>query len=82
MLQAGSGFLSQHSKEALLRAGSATGPVRASIRWPSGLVQELRDLPLNHRVWVEEGSSHHALRLQSEPSGAKDRIVWGSKRHG
>jgi tetratricopeptide (TPR) repeat protein len=30
--------------------------VRASIRWPSGLVQELRDLPINHRVWVDEGS--------------------------
>src|SRR4029077_7603124 len=24
--------------------------------WPSGLVQHLRDLPLNHRVCVEEGS--------------------------
>ena len=54
-LQAGSGFLSQHSKEILFGLGEAKGPVQASIRWPSGLVQELRDLPLNHRVWVEEG---------------------------
>ena len=30
--------------------------MRASIRWPSGLVQELHDLPLNHRIWIEEGS--------------------------
>lgn len=55
-LQAGSGFLSQHSKEVLFGLGNVKGPIRASIRWPSGNVQELRDLPLNHRVWVEEGS--------------------------
>jgi tetratricopeptide (TPR) repeat protein len=56
MLQAGSGFLSQHSKEVFFGLGEATGPVRASIRWPSGLVQELHDLPLNHRIWIDEGS--------------------------
>jgi tetratricopeptide (TPR) repeat protein/peroxiredoxin len=55
-LQAGSGFLSQHSKDVFFGLGAAKGPVRASIRWPSGLVQELRDLPINHRVWIEEGS--------------------------
>jgi tetratricopeptide (TPR) repeat protein/peroxiredoxin len=55
-LQAGSGFLSQHSKEIFFGLGEAKGPVRASIRWPSGLVQDLHDLPLNHRVWVEEGA--------------------------
>lgn len=56
MLQAGSGFLSQHSKEIFFGLGNATGPVRASIRWPSGLIQELRGLPINHRIWVTEGS--------------------------
>ena len=56
MLQAGSGFLSQHSKDVFFGLGGANGPVRASIRWPSGLVQELHDLPINHRIWVEEGS--------------------------
>ncbi|MFY9561335.1 MAG: FG-GAP-like repeat-containing protein [Terriglobales bacterium] len=55
-LQAGSGFLSQHSKEVFFGLGAAKGPVRTSIRWPSGLVQELRDLPVGHRVWIEEGS--------------------------
>jgi tetratricopeptide (TPR) repeat protein/peroxiredoxin len=57
MLQVGSGFLSQHSKEVFFGLGEAKGPVRASIRWPSGLVQDLQDLPLNHRVWVEEGAA-------------------------
>jgi len=55
-LQAGSGFLSQHSKDVFFGLGSAKGSVRASIRWPSGLVQELHDLPPNHRIWVEEAS--------------------------
>ena len=55
MLQAGSGFLSQHSKEVFFGLGDAKGPVDASIRWPSGLVQHLRNLPVNHGIWVEEG---------------------------
>ena len=55
MLQAGSGFLSQHSKEVFFGMGDAKGPMRASIRWPSGLVQELHNLPINHRIWVQEG---------------------------
>ena len=55
-VQAGSGFLSQHSKELFFGLGEAKGAVRASIHWPSGLVQEIRDLPPNHRIWVEEGS--------------------------
>ena len=63
MLQAGSGFLSQHTKEVFFGMGNAKGPVRASIRWPSGLVQELHDLPLNHRIWVEEGNA--TPRLES-----------------
>ena len=56
MLQAGSGFLSQHSKEVFFGLGEAKGPVKASIRWPSGLTQDFHDLPPNQRVWVEEGS--------------------------
>jgi len=54
-LQAGSGFISQHSKNVFFGLGSAKGVVNASIRWPSGLLQELRDLPIKHRIWVEEG---------------------------
>ena len=56
-LQAGSGFLSQHSKELFFGLGNEKGPVRASVRWPSGLTQELEGLPSNHRISIEEGSS-------------------------
>ena len=56
MLQCGSAFLSQHSKDVFFGLGDTQGPVRASILWPSGLVQELHNLPINHRIWVVEGS--------------------------
>ncbi len=73
-LQAGSGFLSQHSKELFFGLGEAKGPIRASIRWPSGLVQEIHDLPLNHRVWVEEGSQPSRVEaFQPRPQGAHAR---------
>jgi tetratricopeptide (TPR) repeat protein len=56
LLQAGSGFLAQHSKELFFGLGGARTAIKAWIRWPSGLVQNLRDLPINHRIWVEEGA--------------------------
>ncbi len=57
MLQAGSGFLSQHSKDVFFGLGELKGPVSATIQWPSGLVQQLHDLPINHRIWVDEGAT-------------------------
>ncbi len=55
-LQAGSGFLAQHTKDVYFGLGSTENSVHAEIRWPSGLVQELHELPINHRIWVTEGS--------------------------
>ncbi len=55
LLQAGSGFLSQHSKELFFGLGETSSPLKASIRWPSGLVQQISGLPPNHRILVEEG---------------------------
>jgi tetratricopeptide (TPR) repeat protein len=54
-IRIGSGFLAQHTKEMFFGLGAAKSPVQATIQWPSGLVQKLRDLPINHRIWVEEG---------------------------
>src|SRR5580658_7837326 len=76
-LQAGSGFLSQHSKDVFFGLGAAKGPVRASIHWPSGLVQELRDLPINHRVWVDEGSDPSRI----EAFAVKTQPAPGALRH-
>jgi tetratricopeptide (TPR) repeat protein len=71
-LQAGSGFLSQHSKELFFGLGEAKGRVRASIRWPSGAVQELRDLPVNHRIWVEEGTAPSRMEPFMKESAKHD----------
>jgi Flp pilus assembly protein TadD len=68
MLQAGSGFLSQHSKDAFFGLGENKGPVNATIRWPSGLVQQLHDLPINHRVWVEEGAEPSRVQPFGKPT--------------
>ena len=56
-LQAGSGFLSQHSKELFFGVGKVQDTVRASIRWPSGLIQDFENLPVNNRIEIEEGST-------------------------
>jgi tetratricopeptide (TPR) repeat protein len=69
-LQAGSGFLAQHSKELFFGLGPAKGPVRATIRWPSGLPQRFADLPLNHRVWVEEGIPPSRIEPFAKSSGS------------
>src|SRR5271157_2780836 len=61
-LQAGSGFLSQHSKELFFGLGKAEGPVRASIRWPSGQTQTFENLPANHRIEIQEGVQEFAAK--------------------
>ncbi|HZS70890.1 MAG TPA: FG-GAP-like repeat-containing protein [Candidatus Acidoferrum sp.] len=62
-LQAGSGFLSQHTKEVFFGLGKPQGAVRATVLWPSGLRQTFEHLPVNHRVRIEEG----AITFQSQP---------------
>jgi len=55
VLQAGSGFPSQHTKEMFFGIGKAVS-ASAEIRWPNGNVQRFEGLPANHRVEIEEGS--------------------------
>jgi tetratricopeptide (TPR) repeat protein len=69
-LQAGCGFLSQHSKDIFFGLGEIKGPAVASIRWPSGVVQELHNLPINRRIWVQEG----AQPSRFEPFSQQARI--------
>ena len=67
-VQAGSGFLAQHTKELFFGLGDAKGPIQATVRWPSGLEQQIPDLPVNHRIWIEEGSA--AVRKETFASPA------------
>jgi tetratricopeptide (TPR) repeat protein len=66
-LQAGSGFLSQHSKELFFGLGKSgleqSGDViHATVQWPSGLTQALDNLPANHRIEIEEGSDKVSVK--------------------
>ncbi len=56
-VQAGSGFLSQHTKELFFGLGKNQDPVQVTVRWPRGLSQTFSHLPVNHRVEIEEGAS-------------------------
>ena len=55
-LQAGSGFLSQHTKELFFGVGTVNATIRATIRWPGGSTQTFERLPVNRRIEIEEGS--------------------------
>ncbi|MFZ1156687.1 MAG: tetratricopeptide repeat protein, partial [Candidatus Sulfotelmatobacter sp.] len=55
-LQAGSGFLSQHTKEVFFGLGKYQGAAQATVRWPSGLTQTFHGLPINRRIEIEEDS--------------------------
>ena len=56
-VQAGSGYLSQHSKTVHFGLGNAARAERIVIRWPSGLVQEFRDLEPGFRYQIVEGNA-------------------------
>jgi Flp pilus assembly protein TadD/peroxiredoxin len=65
-LQAGSGFLSQHSKELHFGIGLLPGPLRATVCWPGGATQSFADLPINSRIHIEEGSEKFVATRYSE----------------
>ena len=79
-IQAGSGFLAQHSKEVFFGLGDVSGSIAATIRWPSGIVQELHDLAPNHRISVDEGSAPSRFeafdrgRIQAAPAPAHQSL--------
>ncbi len=74
-LQAGSGFLSQHSKELFFGVGKPEVPVRATVRWPSGQLQQFENLPPNHRIEIGEGVGTFAARPFAA-SPAKNPRTW------
>lgn len=74
-LQVGSGFLSQHSKELFFGLGEHTGAVQTSIRWPSGNTQHFSDLPINHRIWIEEGKQPFRAEPFRTPSLPKIELA-------
>ena len=69
-LQAGTGFLAQHSKELFFGVGKEEGKVSATIRWPNGLTQTLTNLPVNHRIEIEEGSATFVAKPFASPTSS------------
>src|SRR5262249_30193918 len=55
IVQAGSGFISQHSKELLFGLGQSGKILKLDVRWPSGLSQTFTNVALNQRLRLEEG---------------------------
>jgi tetratricopeptide (TPR) repeat protein len=56
-VSAGSGFASQHTKEVFFGLGTGTGPISVRVNWPSGVVSQYHDVPINHRIAIEEGTT-------------------------
>jgi Flp pilus assembly protein TadD/peroxiredoxin len=88
-LQSGSGFLSQHSKELFFGVGQNSAGVRATIHWPSGLTQEIENLPVNRRIEIHEGNPEFRSRPyaasplswahpESVPTGEVLPSSWGT----
>jgi hypothetical protein len=89
-IQAGSGFLSQHTKELFFGLGEHSAGVKATIHWPSGLTQEFENLPVNRRVEIHEGQPSFQARpfaaspkswavgVQAFPTGEVLPSTWGT----
>ena len=78
-LQAGSGFLSQHTKELFFGLGETEGIVRADVRWPSGLTQSFERLPVNHRIELQEGAPTFSAKPFASSPAAYARANANSK---
>ena len=75
IVQAGSGFLSQRSKELLFGLGESQRVRKLTIAWPSGENQIITDVPLNTRVRIVEGGSteHRPFAVGSAPRAASSK---------
>ena len=73
-LQAGSGFLSQHTKDIFFGLGEQPGPVDAIVEWPSGQTQRFPSLPRNSRITVTEGSANFLhVPFSEAPAGTSKK---------
>jgi Flp pilus assembly protein TadD/thiol-disulfide isomerase/thioredoxin len=71
-VQAGSGFLSQHSKELLFGLGASTKIKRVTVKWPSGQEQTFADVAVGQRVWIEEGQAAPTRTEPYAPASSSD----------
>ena len=74
IVQAGSGFLSQHSKEQVIGLGPSERVVKLTVVWPSGQTQALTDVPLNARVIVVEGGDVKTEPFAQQSAGTTTSV--------
>ncbi len=53
----GTGYAASHAPELIFGLGESVGPCTAIIRWPSGRVQTLPDLPVDSRYLLDENDA-------------------------
>jgi Tfp pilus assembly protein PilF len=70
VVQAGSGFLSQQSKELVIGLGESRAIESVTVAWPSGQRDVFRDIALNRRVSVREGEAPRSAPFDSKPMPA------------
>jgi len=63
LVTAGSGFISQHSKELLFGLGASERVRSVTVAWPSGRTQSFSDLAVNQRLTLTEGAEPRAVAL-------------------
>ncbi len=72
IVQAGSGFLSEHSRELIIGLGASERVTSLTVDWPSGGKQNFTEVPLNVRVRIVEGGTvktePFATRPASQPA--------------
>ena len=78
IVQAGSGFLSQHSKELLIGLGASERVLKLTVSWPSGATQVFTDVPLNTRD-PDRRRAVTSRRRPSQPRSAGQDDVRGSR---
>lgn len=75
-LQAGSGYLSQHTKVLHFGLGDRDQVARLRVVWPSGATQEFRGLAAGHRYDITEGSDEvRKTAFAARPIGASAPVT-------
>jgi Tfp pilus assembly protein PilF/peroxiredoxin len=73
-VHAGSGFISQHSKELLFGLGTSERVLELKVEWPSGTTQVFTDVSSNQRLRIEEGEMFRAEPFQTPESLPADLV--------
>ena len=74
-LEAGSGFLSQHSKRLIFGLGERDAAAQIRILWPSGAAQEFRNMQAGSVFRIVEGSEKYVSRPFRQPQALTSKSI-------